>query len=55
MIKEKIGGDIVESNWYESTKLFEHMDLEDELLRGIYWCGFTTPSIIQQKLLSQLF
>lgn len=54
MLKEKIESYIVESNWYESTKSFEHLNLKDELLRGIYSYGFEKLSAIQQKAIKPI-
>lgn len=39
----------LESNWDESVKKFEELDLKEELLSGIYGIGFEKPSAIQQK------
>jgi translation initiation factor 4A len=39
----------IESNWDEVVDNFDNMDLNDELLRGIYAYGFERPSAIQQR------
>merc|ERR1712203_782929 len=39
----------LESNWDESVKKFEELELNEELLSGIYGIGFEKPSAIQQK------
>jgi superfamily II DNA/RNA helicase len=38
----------IESNWTEVCKTFDAMGLSEGLLRGIYGCGYETPSAIQQ-------
>jgi translation initiation factor 4A len=40
---------IIESNWDESVASFDDMELNEELLRGIYAYGFEKPSAIQQR------
>lgn len=42
-------GDMISSNWEESVASFDHMNLKEDLLRGIYAYGFEKPSAIQQK------
>jgi len=42
------------SNWTSVDKSFDDMDLNDGLLRGIYGCGFTKPSYIQQRGISPI-
>jgi superfamily II DNA/RNA helicase len=42
-------GQEVETNWDETTKTFDAMELKDDLLRGIYAYGFEQPSAIQQR------
>lgn len=37
------------TNWEEVVESFDDMDLNDELLRGIYAYGFEKPSYIQQR------
>lgn len=37
------------SNWNRRIDSFENMGLKDELLRGIFACGFEVPSPIQQR------
>eukprot|EP00566_Odontella_aurita_P009722 CAMPEP_0113586250 /NCGR_PEP_ID=MMETSP0015_2-20120614/34190_1 /TAXON_ID=2838 /ORGANISM="Odontella" /LENGTH=435 /DNA_ID=CAMNT_0000491661 /DNA_START=75 /DNA_END=1384 /DNA_ORIENTATION=+ /assembly_acc=CAM_ASM_000160 len=39
----------VETDIGEAIKSFDDMDLKDEILRGIYACGFERPSAIQQR------
>ncbi|KAI8355917.1 P-loop containing nucleoside triphosphate hydrolase protein [Mortierella sp. GBAus27b] len=39
----------IESNWDEVVDNFDNMDLNPELLRGIYAYGFERPSAIQQR------
>lgn len=39
----------LESNWDESVKKFEELNLNPELLRGIFGYGFVKPSVIQQR------
>jgi translation initiation factor 4A len=39
----------LESNWDQSIKKFEELDLNPELLRGIFGYGFVKPSVIQQR------
>ncbi|KAL5476226.1 hypothetical protein EMCRGX_G026142 [Ephydatia muelleri] len=41
-------GDI-ETNWDQVVEKFDHMDLKEELLRGVYAYGFEKPSAIQQR------
>ena len=41
--------DGVETNWDEVVTSFDDMDLNEELLRGIYAYGFEKPSAIQQR------
>jgi hypothetical protein len=38
----------ITTNWDETTTTFDAMDLQEELLRGIYAYGFEKPSAIQQ-------
>merc|ERR1712084_171480 len=38
-----------ESNWEEAIEAFDHMDLPEDLLRGIFAYGFEKPSAIQQR------
>ena len=40
---------IIESNWDESVASFDDMELNEELLRGIYAYGFEKPSAIQPR------
>jgi hypothetical protein len=37
------------AGWDEAIESFDDMGLPDELLRGIYACGFENPSAIQQQ------
>jgi superfamily II DNA/RNA helicase len=39
----------IESNWTEVCETFDAMGLSEGLLRGIYGCGYETPSAIQQR------
>lgn len=39
----------LESNWEETIAKFEELNLNKDLLRGIYGYGFVKPSVIQQK------
>ncbi|RUS18243.1 P-loop containing nucleoside triphosphate hydrolase protein, partial [Jimgerdemannia flammicorona] len=39
----------IESNWDEIVDNFDNMNLNNELLRGIYAYGFERPSAIQQR------
>jgi len=39
----------IESNWDEIVDNFDNMNLNNELLRGIYAYGFERPSTIQQR------
>ena len=39
----------MESNWDEAVDSFDDLDLNKDLLRGIYSYGFEKPSPIQQK------
>ncbi|XP_064394683.1 eukaryotic initiation factor 4A-I-like [Halichondria panicea] len=39
----------IESNWDQVTEKFDDMDLNEQLLRGIYAYGFEKPSAIQQR------
>jgi len=41
--------DISESNWTETCATFDEMELNEDLLRGIYAYGFEKPSTIQQR------
>lgn len=40
---------VIESNWTEVVEEFDHMNLHELLLRGIYGYGFERPSAIQQR------
>ena len=40
---------LMSSNFDESVKTFDDLNLKQNLLRGIYGYGFEKPSIIQQK------
>jgi len=40
---------VIESNWDEVVTSFDDMNLQEELLRGIYAYGFENPSAIQQR------
>ncbi|GIX75655.1 eukaryotic initiation factor 4A-II [Caerostris darwini] len=40
---------IIESNWEEVVDNFDNMQLNEDLLRGIYAYGFEKPSAIQQR------
>jgi len=40
---------VIESNWDEVVTSFDDMNLQEELLRGIYAYGFEKPSAIQQR------
>merc|ERR1719192_679737 len=40
---------LVESNWDQVFTSFDDMDLNDNLLRGIFATGFEKPSTIQQR------
>lgn len=39
----------IQTNWDECTATFDAMDLDENLLRGIYAYGFEKPSAIQQR------
>jgi len=39
----------IESNWTETVESFDALELNEDLLRGIYAYGFEKPSAIQQK------
>ncbi|KAJ1958369.1 translation initiation factor eIF4A [Linderina pennispora] len=39
----------ISTNWEESVNSFDDMNLDDDLLRGIYAYGFERPSAIQQR------
>lgn len=39
----------LESNWDQSVQKFEELELNPDLLRGIFGYGFVKPSVIQQK------
>mmetsp|Transcript_37617 Transcript_37617/g.55408 ORF Transcript_37617/g.55408 Transcript_37617/m.55408 type:complete len:398 (-) Transcript_37617:43-1236(-) len=39
----------IATNWDEAIETFDKMDLNEELLRGIYAYGFEKPSAIQQR------
>lgn len=39
----------IDSNWEETIETFDGMELNEELLRGIYAYGFEKPSAIQQR------
>lgn len=49
-----VSADGVESNWDECTTSFDLMDLNEDLLRGIYAYGFEKPSAIQQRAVKPL-
>ena len=38
----------IESDWNEVNVNFENMNLREDLLRGVYACGFEKPLVIQQ-------
>lgn len=40
---------LLQSNWDESVQKFEDLNLKDDLLKGIFGCGFVHPSVIQQR------
>merc|ERR1711915_301059 len=40
---------VIESTWTEVATSFDDMDLNENLLRGIYAYGFEKPSAIQQR------
>jgi len=40
---------IIESNWEQVVDNFDNMQLNEDLLRGIYAYGFEKPSAIQQR------
>lgn len=46
--------DIVVSDNVEAVKSFEEMNLKDDLLRGIYSFGFSLPSAIQSRAITQI-
>ena len=39
----------IESNWDKEVESFDDLNLNTNLLRGIYAYGFEKPSVIQQK------
>ena len=41
--------DQFETNWDKVVESFDHMNLREDLLRGIYSYGFEKPSAIQQR------
>ena len=41
--------DQFETNWDKVVESFDHMNLKEDLLRGIYAYGFEKPSAIQQR------
>ena len=41
--------DQFETNWDKVVESFDHMQLKEDLLRGIYAYGFEKPSAIQQR------
>ncbi len=41
-------------NWEEKVDTFDELHLKEELLRGVYGCGFSKPSPIQQKCILPL-
>lgn len=43
---------IIESNWDEVVSSFEDMNLNNELLRGVFAYGFERPSAIQQRAIA---
>ena len=49
-----VSDDGVESNWDECITTFDLMDLNENLLRGIYAYGFEKPSAIQQRAVKPL-
>lgn len=44
----------ITTNWDELTPTFDSMDLNVELLRGIYAYGFERPSAIQQRAIKPI-
>ena len=44
----------IEANWNEAVETFDAMGLHDNLLRGIYACGFLKPSAIQQRAIKPM-
>jgi translation initiation factor 4A len=49
IITTTVGDQVIETNWEEVVETFDGMNLNDELLRGIYAYGFERPSAIQQR------
>lgn len=48
-VQEEDDETLFESNWTETVNTFEELNLDTDLLRGIYGIGFVKPSVIQQK------
>ena len=46
---EVIPGRDVKTNWTESVDTFEELNLNPDLLRGIFGYGYEQPSQIQQQ------
>merc|ERR1719498_2304999 len=46
---EETAAGVVTSNWSKIPETFDDMNLNENLLRGIYAYGFEKPSAIQQK------
>jgi len=44
----------IETNWTETVQSFDDLNLNENLLRGIYGYGYEKPSIIQQKGIAPL-
>jgi len=47
-------GSKIETNWDEVIESFDDMDLDENILRGIYSYGFERPSAIQQRAVRPL-
>ena len=46
---DDVDGNDIETNWDESVETFDALELNENLLRGIYAYGFEKPSAIQQR------
>lgn len=51
---EEVTASLQKDTLYSSAATFESLELSEELLKGVYAMGFTTPSMIQARALPLL-
>ena len=49
MTSEGLIVSVTDADKYPVVDLFDNLDLQDGLLRGIYFYGFEKPSAVQQR------